>query len=127
MANGSGIRYDCRCSAPQVLEASMSLLATSLPLPCVSPDVLTFAEEQGVSAYLPTLLALAQRIFPTWPIKVFLEDDPEIADDWHIILEVQVPDDADAKTLFALHKQWTKGLFQNCPATHVCVFRLGMT
>ena len=104
----------------------MSLIATSLPLPCVPADVLTFAEEQGVSAYLPSVLSLAHAIFPTWPIKVFLEGDPEIAHDWHIILEIQVPDDADAESLFALHKQWTKGLFQSCPAIHVCVFRLSM-
>ncbi|HWG43436.1 MAG TPA: hypothetical protein VN688_11675 [Gemmataceae bacterium] len=104
----------------------MSPTTTSLPLPTVSADVRTFAEEQGVTPYLPAVLALARRIFPTWPIKVFLEDDPEIANDWHIILEVQVPEDADADTLFALGQQWTEGIFQNCPATHVCVFRLGM-
>ena len=104
----------------------MSLLATSLPLPCVSPDVLTFAEEQGVSAYLPAVLAMTRRIFPTWPLKVFLEDDPEIADDWHIILEVQVPDDTVADALFALDRQWVGEIFKHCPSTHVYIFRLGM-
>ncbi len=104
----------------------MSSTTTALPLPDVSADVRTFAEEQGVAAYLPAMLATTRRIFPTWPIKVFLEDDPEIANDWHIIFEVQVPDDATAETLFALHQQWTQETFDDCPSTHICTFRLGM-
>jgi hypothetical protein len=99
---------------------------TILPVPVAPPDVLAFAEEQGVTEYLPAVLALARRIFPIWPIKVFLEDDPEIANDWHIIVEVQLPHDAAVDTLFASHQQWSREIFQHCPSTHVCVFRLGM-
>lgn len=104
----------------------MSAPTTVLPLPDVSPDVLAFAKEQGVAAYLPAVLAMTRRIFPTWPIKVFLEDDPEIADDWHIILEVQVPEDATPEFLAEKHWQWSGEIFQHCPSTHVCIFRLGM-
>ena len=104
----------------------MSAPTTVLPLPDVSPDVLAFAKEQGVAAYLPAVLGMTRRIFPTWPIKVFLEDDPEIADDWHIILDVQVPEDAEVESLLALRGQWVREIFEYCPSTHVCVFRLGM-
>jgi hypothetical protein len=107
-------------------EFSMSAPITVLPLPDVSPDVRTFAEEQGVAAYLPAMLAVTRRIFPTWPIKVFLEDDPEIANDWHIIFEVQVPEDATGETIFALDQQWVQESFEHCPSTHICIFRLGM-
>jgi hypothetical protein len=105
---------------------AMSSLVTSLPLPEVSPEIQTFAEEQGVAAYLPAVLALTRRIFPNWPIKVLLEDDPEIANDWHIVLEVQVPEHAAAETLLALDEQWVEKIFTCCPSTHVCIFRLGM-
>jgi hypothetical protein len=69
---------------------------------------------------------VTRRVFPTWPIKVFLEDDPEIADDWHIILEVQILQEADAETLFALHERWIEESSESCPSTHICIFRLGM-
>ena len=104
----------------------MSSATTSLPLPVVSPDVLAFAEQQGVADYLPAVLAMTRRIFPTWPIKVLLEGDPEIADDWHIVLEVQVPEDVDVDRAVDAHGQWSGEIFEHCPSTHVCVFRLGM-
>jgi hypothetical protein len=104
----------------------MSIIATALPSSAVSPEVWAFAEQQGVAAYLPAVLAMTQRIFPTWPLKVFLEDDPEIADDRHIVLEVQTPEDATAEALVALDEQWVEEIFACCPSTHVCIFRLGM-
>ena len=104
----------------------MSSPTTTLPLPDVSPDVQAFAEKEGVAPYLPAVVAMTRRIFPTWPIKVFLEDDPEIANDWHIILEVQVPEEATADTLVAAHDKWIGETAQVCPSTHICLFRLGM-
>lgn len=104
----------------------MSSAITSLPLPVVPPDVLAFAEKLGVAEYLPAVLAMTRRIFPSWHLKVFLEGDPEIADDWHIILEVQVPEDVTAEMLFDLDQKWVGQLFEHCPSTHVCIFRLGM-
>jgi len=93
----------------------------SLPVPIASSEVQAFAEEQGVMEYLPGVLALARRIFPVWPIKVFLEDDPEIANDWHIIFEVQVPDDATAESLVALDQRWLQETSTECPSTHIGV------
>jgi hypothetical protein len=104
----------------------MSSTTTVLPLPDVSPDVLDLAEKEGVAAYLPAVLAMTRRIFPTWPIKVFLEDDPEIASDWHIVLEVQLPDQVNVDRAVEAHWQWSREIFEHCPSTHVCVFRLGM-
>ncbi|MGH7223151.1 MAG: hypothetical protein ACRELF_07985 [Gemmataceae bacterium] len=104
----------------------MSSTTTSLPLPDVTPDVLAFADKQGVRAYLPAILEMTRRIFPTWPVKVFLEEDAEIAHEWSIVLEVQVSEDATAEKLFDLHQQWGAEIFEHCPSTHVCIFCLGM-
>ena len=99
---------------------------TSLPLPYVSPDVQAFAEKEGVDPYLPAVLEMTQRIFPHRPMKVFLEGDPEIADDWHIILEIQIPTDSGEDELVATHRRWNYEIFQHCPSRYVCVFRLGV-
>jgi hypothetical protein len=104
----------------------MFSLPTKLPWSDVSSEVLAFAEKVGVAEYLPAVLAMTRRIFPTWPAQVLLEDDPEIANDWHIVLEVQTPEQATAEELFALDQQWVEEIFACCPSTHVCTFRLGM-
>jgi hypothetical protein len=100
--------------------------SATVPLPVIPPEVLAFAQEQGVAAYLPAVLEMTRRIFPTAPMTVLVEDDPEIANDRHIVLEVQVPDEASVDALLQSRQQWTGDIFRYCPATHVCVFRLGM-
>lgn len=104
----------------------MSSTASSLPLPAVPPDVLSFAEKVGVAAYLPPVLAMTRRIFPTWPVNVFLEGDPEIANEWHIVLEAQLPDDVAVDRAVEARWQWGGEIFEHCPSTHVCFFCLGM-
>lgn len=104
----------------------MSSIAPALPVPVAPPDVVAFAEKHVASAYLPAVLAMTRWIFPTWPIKVFLEEDAEIADLWQIIIEVQIIKEADAETLFNLDQRWVRELFEHCPSTHVCLFCLGM-
>jgi hypothetical protein len=100
---------------------------TTLPVPVAPPDVLAFAAEQGVTEYLPAVSAMTRRIFPIAPMKVFLEEDPEIANDRHIVLKVPVARDTSVEDLVAFHRQWSSEIFQHCPATHVCVFSLGVT
>jgi hypothetical protein len=64
---------------------------SAAPHPTVSPDVLAFAREQGVEQYVPAVIELTRRLYPTATrFDVFLEDDPEIANDRHIILELDV-------------------------------------
>ena len=103
----------------------MSPTTDPLPLPAVPPEVQTFAEEQGVTAYLPAVLEMTRRLFPQAPMTVLVEDDPEIANDRHIVLEVAVTS-RDVEELSAARQRWVSEIFQHCPATHVCVFRLGM-
>jgi hypothetical protein len=103
----------------------MTLSTRIQPPPVVPPEVAAFAAEQGVSAYLPAVLEMTRRIFPHNPITILLEDDPEIANDWHIVFEVDVTG-LDEAELIAAQDQWSTEVFQHCPATHVCIFRLGM-
>jgi hypothetical protein len=83
-----------------------------------------FAAEQGVTAYLPAVMEMTRRLFPTAPFTVFVEDDPELANDRHIVLEVDTSG-FDLPELVATRQQWVQEIFQHCPSTHVCVFRLG--
>jgi hypothetical protein len=91
----------------------------------VPPEVLAFAAEQGVAAYLPTILATTERLFPNaLRLAVRLDEDPEIANDRHIVFEVGVP--LDVPEALAAQRRWNDALFTYCPAPLVCVFRLSM-
>ena len=68
---------DWRLAFLWFLEGAMSTAATTRPLPAIPPEVTAFAAEQGVNAYLLPVVELARRIFPTAPLTVLLEDDPE--------------------------------------------------
>jgi hypothetical protein len=65
----------------------------------VPPEVAAFAGEQGVLSYLPAVMEMTQRIFPNSALKVQVEDDPEIANDRHLIIEVKAPDLDVAQTI----------------------------
>jgi hypothetical protein len=87
-------------------------------------DVLAFAAEQQVEPCLEPLLEATRQSFPTarW-LKVFVDADPEIPDDWHIVFEVNVPGWSPAQT-GAAYDRWIEALFRFCPAAQVCIFRL---
>src|SRR5262245_51363349 len=95
------------------------------PLPSVPPDVLAFAGEQGVSAYITPLVEMTRRVLPHTPMTVLLDEDPEIRDLRRIVLEIDVTG-LDEDQLFAGQNRWTEGLFQICPSTHAHLFVLGM-
>lgn len=94
-------------------------------LPDVPPEVRAFAAEQGVAEYLPAVVEMTQRIFAgARRVVVFTEGDPEIANDWHIVFEVEVP--WDVPRSLAAERQWVRGLFESCPVPLGHVFRLGV-
>ena len=98
---------------------------SSLPIP-VPAEVIAFAAEQGVGAYLPGVLEMTRRTFPDAALGVVVEDDPEIPNDRHIVvlakgIKLTVDQALEASD------QWDRGLFACCPAPLVCVFRLGMS
>ena len=91
-----------------------------------SPDVLEFAARSHVEAYLDPLLEATRGLFPTArEIRVFLESDPEIRDDWHIAFDVYAPR-ADVPHFVKAQHFWIDELYRICPAPLVCTFRLGL-
>lgn len=53
---------------------------------------------------------------------MFLENDPEIRDDWHIVFEVTVSK-TDVPDYMKAKRVWIAELYRYCPAPLVCVFR----
>ena len=98
-------------------------LASSFP--AVAPEVLSFAAEQQVLPFFEPVLGLTRRIFPARPITVGVEEDPEIANERHILIDVDATG-LDSDQMFQSQELWFQDIFKHCPATHVCVFRLGM-
>lgn len=96
--------------------------ASSLDVPS---EVYAFAIAQGAGAYLPAVLEMTHRVFPgSRRLAVSLEDDPEIPNDRHIVLEVDAP--LDVPEALEAHWRWNDGLFACCPAPLLCLFRLSI-
>jgi hypothetical protein len=95
---------------------------SSAPQPTISPEVLAFARQQGVEQYLTALIELARQVYPSATrFEVFTEDDPEIANDRHIVFLLDVPFTLDQA--LEADRRWGEGLFHIVPAPLVCVFR----
>jgi hypothetical protein len=89
-------------------------------------DVVAFATANQVQPYLAPLLDATWRVFRTaCRVQVYLEDDPEIRDDWHIVFEVEAPG-LSATEALAAQNRWNRELFGLCPGPLVCTFRLRM-
>jgi hypothetical protein len=86
---------------------------------------LAFAREQEVEQDLPALIELSHHVFPAARrFQILLEDDPEIADDWHIVFRLTVP--LDVPQSLEADRQWIEGLYRVCPKPLVCGFRLSL-
>jgi len=96
---------------------------TVLPLPEVSDEVRAFAQEKGVSAYLPGVVQMARVIFPQEKIIIRVENDPELSYNTQIVVNVG-GECMSSSEMFALHLRWTGELMRNCPTTHAHVFCL---
>lgn len=103
----------------------MASTATSLDLPDVPLDVVEFASDQHVLAHLRPLLINTRTVFPTAPLSLRLEDDPDFADYRTIRIEVDVTG-MGVDEIVAGHNRWGQLLFQSCPAHDVWLFRLGL-
>jgi hypothetical protein len=88
------------------------------------PDVLEFASRHQVAALLGPLRQALDRLFPTAQrVRVRLEEDPEVRDDYHLVFDVRVSR-ADVPDFGAAKRRWHEELFRLCPAPLVCLFRL---
>ena len=96
-----------------------------LPAPALSPEVLAFAAEKGVAAYLPAVADMVRRIFPYQRIDVLVKDDPELSYNTQIHFEVDC-DGMSAEEMFNGYRQWSGELGRFCPSTHTHVFCVGL-
>jgi hypothetical protein len=81
----------------------MSAPTAAAALPAVPAAVQAFAEEQGVADYLPEVLAMTRRIFPTAPLTVFVEDDHGLQGYRYIVVRV---DAASLSGQEGVEEQW---------------------
>jgi hypothetical protein len=92
--------------------------------PEVSPAVVAFAAEQGVSEFLPAVLDLTRRAFPTCPLTLSVGHDAENEDHRYVALDVEVSN-LDVEELLAAQRTWSAGIFTICPSRAAVYFVLG--
>lgn len=91
----------------------------------IPEEVQTFAEEKDVAAYLPALLDLTRQVFPTARRQaVYVEEDPEIADERQIVIEVDAP--LNLAQARAARRQWNTQTLKVCPTPLICLFCLSI-
>jgi hypothetical protein len=87
-------------------------------------DVLTYAAERGVQAYLEPLREAVYRIFPTVQgLRIFVEQDQELRDVRWIVFEVEVPKQDVPDFVQAVHAFGDEKR-RICPGPLVCEFCL---
>jgi hypothetical protein len=121
---GSAVVRCRKGDPPEVLRMSApSTPTTAWQWPA---DVVNFAVQHQVDAYLDPVMAAIQRTFPTaTSVRAFVEDDPELRDVWYIVLEVRVPA-ADVPDYVAAKRPWYRELSQIWPkpSATMCPFTL---
>jgi hypothetical protein len=101
--------------------------ATETPSLAVPPEVHAFAAEQGVALYLTAVLEMTQQRFPdARRLAVLVEEDPEIVNDRHIVIEIDLTG-VTPEQYVERDWQWGHELFEICPAPLICVFRLSLS
>jgi hypothetical protein len=101
------------------------MIQATQPTVKILPEVSAFAAEEGVSKELPLVVEMTQRVYPGVPLNVIVEDDPEIANDRHIVIEAD-PINLTVDKALQARNRWVDGLFACCPAPKVCVFRISV-
>src|SRR5947209_6373561 len=92
----------------------------------IPAEVLAFAGVQGATAYLPGVIKMTERLFQdARRIGLSVETDPEIPNDLHILIAVDIPH-LDADQYAEAKFRWSRGLFEICPAPLVCIFRCSL-
>jgi len=105
-----------------MLEKAMISTITA-PVANIPADVSNFAAKVNVAHYLGPLADAIGVAFPGRPLRFYLEADPEIADEWRIILEVDV-NGWGISELRAGRQKWESIRFDACPPVVACVFCL---
>jgi hypothetical protein len=95
---------------------------SAAPRPTILPEVVAFAREQGVEQYLAPLIELTRQVYPSATrFDVFVEDDPEIANDRHIVFELDAP--LTVEQSLQADNRWGEGWLRIEPYPRSCIFR----
>lgn len=91
----------------------------------IPPEVMAFARERQVEAYLPAVIAAAARCFPGARLRVGMEEDPEVEDLRHIALIVEGLE-AEVEEFLTAKDEYHRALFAAIPAPLLGIFRLAL-
>lgn len=91
----------------------------------IEPAIAEVATRFGVDQLLPSVMAMTQDLFPDAPMRVEIDDDPEIANDQHLAIVV-TRRFIDPASSVAEQNRWIDGLFECCPAPLAHHFRFAV-
>ena len=98
---------------------------STVPYVSFSSAVDSLAAQLGVRAELPAVLVMTRRVFPDAVVSVEIDDDPEIANDFHLVILVRAARFTGQGNVDA-YCHWHRELSDACPAPLKHVFRLGV-
>jgi hypothetical protein len=101
------------------------MAVTSVLNIALSSDVDSMAEQLGVRAELPAVLAMTQFVFPNARVSVEIDDDPEVNQEFHLVIAVGIPRFNGSANIEA-YGRWHRELSDACPAPLKHVFRLSV-
>jgi hypothetical protein len=93
--------------------------------PAIPPEVQKFAEQNGLTPYLPAVAAFTRRTFPSGEMTVELSEDHVTEGDRFILFGVDVTD-LGVERLVAAQSDWSHGLFEHCPPASTHFFRYSL-
>src|SRR4051812_36048398 len=96
----------------------MTTATETVTLPDVPIDVVEFAEKQRATRHIRPVLMAAHEAFRGAPLRLYLEADPEIANDYRIIVDVDVTG-WSADQMFEAYDTWANTVLQVCPANEI--------
>ena len=101
------------------------MTVTTVPNVSMSSEVDSLAEQLGVRAELPAVMAMTRQIFPGSRASVEVEIDPEIANYVNLVIVVRLPPQKIEASV-AAYQRWHRELPETCPASLASNFCLGM-
>lgn len=80
-----------------------------------SDEVEKFAAEKGVDQFLPAVWEMTTQMFPSaLRTRLYVEEDPEIADQKYLVVDVEIAGLSDAEYC-ARQQSWVRRMLVICP------------
>jgi hypothetical protein len=108
----------------QNVEHLMRVQTAALSTLTIPQEVREFAAAQGIDGYLPMVVDLATRAFPSSALILSVDEDAEDQRHRYVALDVQAGA-LDADRLLAGQRVWSEGVLRVCPSRYASYFVLG--